>query len=168
MRHVSSEQLGLVCFRDGEAVQLHTCRNLCTLTYFTSENLDRLQRTFSRHVSKTHREWGTNEKPANGQSFNYFPGPGRGAYRLQLGCCTERPTGFHRRNIRGCLTTLLTGFAASCATVNVGLRQYYFPHVRMLFPVSGFNVTCLNHCCIKRKFKHKIKYNLLNTKTRHD
>lgn len=110
-----------MCCHDGIAAQLHTCENLCYSTYFASENLDRLQRTFSRHVSKTHRGRETNEKAANGQSLFYFTGPGLGAYRLQLGCCTERPMGFHRRNIRGCRTTLFTCFVAWFATVGVAL-----------------------------------------------
>lgn len=81
------------------------------------------------------RNWQTDE------IFHYFTGSGLGTYRLQLGCCTERQTGFHRRNIRGCRTTLFNCFPAGFATVDLALRQYFF-----LYLLTGF----------------RFEYNLLN------
>lgn len=57
--------------------------------------------------------------------FCYFTGTGRETYRLQLGCRTERPTGFHTQNIRGRRTTLFACFVAGFATVAFALPPSY-------------------------------------------
>lgn len=82
---------------------------------------------FLKHTDKQY----LHIKPANVHHFIIKRRPACSTYRLQLGCRTERPTGFLRQNITVCRTTIQTCFVAGFTTVPFAQPPFYICWVLM-------------------------------------